>query len=260
MANTGFAPRIVKSSYSYSEADERRIRLELAACYRLIAHFRMTDLIYTHISARLPGPENHYLLNPYGLMFDETTATNLIKMDLDGNLVEDNGWGYNEAGYTIHSAILGGRPDAACALHTHTKAGFAVSCQKEGLLPLNQIALQFYGKVAYHDYEGIALDHGECPRLVADLGDKPTMILRNHGLLTVGRTVPEAFMLMYYLEKACEIQINAQMTGAELIIPSPDVCEHTQAQYGMNEGPEWAVMPWDALVRVIDKIDPSWRN
>ncbi|MEX1109235.1 MAG: class II aldolase/adducin family protein, partial [Dongiaceae bacterium] len=137
MAQSSFSPRIVKSGYSYSEADERRLREELAACYRLIAHFRMTDLIYTHISARLPGPENHYLLNPYGLMYDEVTASNLIKLDLAGNLVEPSEWGINEAGYTIHSAILGGRPDVVCALHTHTKAGFAVSCQKDGLLPLN---------------------------------------------------------------------------------------------------------------------------
>ncbi|MEX2298678.1 MAG: class II aldolase/adducin family protein [Dongiaceae bacterium] len=260
MAQSSFSPRIVKSGYSYSEADERRLREELAACYRLIAHFRMTDLIYTHISARLPGPENHYLLNPYGLMYDEVTASNLIKLDLAGNLVEPSEWGINEAGYTIHSAILGGRPDVVCALHTHTKAGFAVSCQKDGLLPLNQISLQFYGQVAYHNYEGIALDHDECPRLVADLGNKPTMILRNHGLLTVGRTVPEAFMLMYYLEKSCEVQISAQMTGAELIIPSPEVCAHTQAQYGMNEGSEWANQPWDALIRMIDRIDPGYRN
>jgi ribulose-5-phosphate 4-epimerase/fuculose-1-phosphate aldolase len=260
MAQSGFSPRIVKSGYSYSEADERRVREELAACYRLIAHFRMTDLIYTHISARLPGPENHYLLNPYGLMFDEITASSLVKMDLDGNVIEASEWGYNEAGYTIHSAVLGGRPDAGCVLHTHTKAGFAVSCQKDGLLPLNQIALQFYNQVAYHDYEGIALDHDECPRLVADLGDKPVMILRNHGLLTVGRTVPEAFMLMYYLEKACEIQLNAQMAGAELIFPSREVCEHTQAQYGMNEGSDWAIQPWDALIRMIDRIDPGYRN
>jgi ribulose-5-phosphate 4-epimerase/fuculose-1-phosphate aldolase len=260
MASSGFSPRLVKSAYSYSEADERRLREELAACYRLIAHFRMTDLIYTHISARLPGPENHYLLNPYGLMFDEITASSLVKMDLAGNIVEQSAWGYNEAGYTIHSAILGGRPDVVCALHTHTKAGFAVSCQKGGLLPLNQIALQFYGQVAYHDYEGIALDHDECPRLVADLGKKPVMILHNHGLLAVGRTVPEAFMLMYYLEKACEIQLNAQMAGAELIFPSREVCEKTQSQYGMNEGPDWAIQPWDALIRMIDRIDPSYRN
>ena len=165
-------------------AEEWRLRQELAACYRLIAHFRMTDLIFTHISARIPGPEHHFLINPYGLWFDEITASNLVKIDLQGQAVEPSPYSVNPAGFVIHSAIHGARENAQCVLHTHTRAGCAVAAQRDGLLPLNQISMEFYGNVAYHDYEGIALDLDERERLVKDLGDKPVLILRNHGLLT----------------------------------------------------------------------------
>ena len=184
---------------------EWEARVKLAACYRLIAHFRMTDLVYTHISARIPGTE-HFLLNPYGFLFEEVTASNLVRIDIDGRTVEDTPYRVNPAGFTIHSAIHRARPDVNCVLHTHTRAGIAVSCMREGLLPLSQIALQFYGRLAYHDYEGIALDLDERERLERDLGQRKAMILRNHGLLTAGERAG-SLQLMFYLERACEIQI-----------------------------------------------------
>ena len=195
-------------------ATEQRLRQELAACYRLIAHFRMSDLIFTHISLRLPGPEHHFLINPYGLLFDEITASSLVKIDLQGRPVEPSPHPVNPAGFVIHSAIHAAREDAHCVLHTHTRAGCAVAALECGLLPVNQMSMEFYGRVAYHAYEGIALDMDEQQRLVADLGDKPVMILRNHGLLATGGSVAEAFLRMYYLEKACEIQLAAQSAGA----------------------------------------------
>jgi ribulose-5-phosphate 4-epimerase/fuculose-1-phosphate aldolase len=249
-------------------AEEWRLRQELAACYRLIAHFRMTDLIFTHISVRLPGPEHHFLINPYGLFFDEITASSLVKIDLQGKAVEPSPYKVNPAGFVIHSAIHGAREDAQCVLHTHTKAGCAVAAQKDGLLPLNQISMEFYNNVAYHDYEGIALDLDEQARLVADLGNKPVLILRNHGLLTVGKTVQQAFLRMYYLEKACEIQLAAQAGGA-LVIPSAEVCAHTEKQFNdpsrdLSEGQLADVdgydLAWTALLRRLDRIDPSYKE
>jgi ribulose-5-phosphate 4-epimerase/fuculose-1-phosphate aldolase len=256
--------------------EEWRLRRELAACYRLIAHFRMTDLIFTHISLRIPGPDHHFLINPYGLMFDEITASNLVKIDLDGNPVEPSPYPVNPAGFVIHSAIHGARDDAHCVLHTHTKAGCAVAAQKDGLLPLNQISLEFYGNTAYHDYEGIALDLDERERLVKDLGDKPVMILRNHGLLTVGRDAQQAFLRMYYLEKACEIQLAAQAVGTALVLPPKEVCEHTERQFnaptptrkpaaqksadGVLSDPDGYDLSWAALLRLLDRIDPSYKN
>jgi ribulose-5-phosphate 4-epimerase/fuculose-1-phosphate aldolase len=247
---------------------EQQLREQLAACYRLIAHFRMTDLIFTHISVRLPGPEHHFLINPYGLMFDEITASNLVKIDLQGRAVEPSPYPVNPAGFVIHSAIHGAREDAQCVLHTHTRAGCAVAAQACGLLPVNQISMEFYGKVAYHDYEGVALDLSEQQRLVADLGTQPVMILRNHGLLTVGRSVSEAFMRMYYLEKACEIQLAAQ-AGGELLLPPHAVCAHTERQFNdpgrpLEEGqladPDAMQLAWAALLRLLDKVAPGYRD
>jgi ribulose-5-phosphate 4-epimerase/fuculose-1-phosphate aldolase len=250
-------------------AEEWRLRQELAACYRLIAHFRMTDLIFTHISVRLPGPDHHFLINPYGLFFDEITASNLVKIDLSGKALEPSPYSVNPAGFVIHSAIHGARSDAQCVLHTHTKAGCAVAAQQDGLLPLNQISMEFYGNVAYHDYEGIALDLDEQQRLVRDLGDKPVLILRNHGLLTVGETVQQAFLRMYYLEKACEIQLAAQAGGQALVLPSAAVCAHTERQFnepnreinvGQLEDTDGYGLAWTALLRLIDRIDPSYKE
>lgn len=247
---------------------ERQLREELAACYRLIAHFRMSDLIFTHISVRLPGPEHHFLINPYGLMFDEITASSLVKIDLAGHAVELSPYPVNPAGFVIHSAIHSASEDAQCVLHTHTRAGCAVAALECGLLPVNQMSMEFYGKVAYHDYEGVALDMAEQQRLVADLGNKPVMILRNHGLLTVGRSVSEAFMRMYYLEKACEIQLAAQASG-KLVLPPHEVCVHTERQFNdpgrpLGEGqladPDGMQLAWTALLRLLEKVAPGYRD
>ena len=251
------ASAAARGSQRWSPA-EREARIELAACYRLIAQFRMTDLVYTHISARIPGTE-HFLLNPYGLLFEEVTASNLVRIDIDGTIVEDTSYEVNPAGFTIHSAIHRARPDVNCVLHTHTRAGIAVSCMREGLLPLSQISLQFCGRLAYHDYEGIALDLDERDRLARDLGDLKAMILRNHGLLTAGDSVPEAFSLMFYLERACEIQIAALSTGRELIVPSPEVCAKVAGQYDEDDEPS-GTREWRALLRQLDRTDPSYRD
>lgn len=249
-------------------ATEQRLRQELAACYRLIAHFRMSDLIFTHISLRLPGPEHHFLINPYGLLFDEITASSLVKIDLQGRPVEPSPHPVNPAGFVIHSAIHAAREDAHCVLHTHTRAGCAVAALECGLLPVNQMSMEFYGRVAYHAYEGIALDVDEQQRLVADLGDKPVMILRNHGLLATGGSVAEAFLRMYYLEKACEIQLAAQSAG-QVILPPAEVCAHTERQFnapgrGLKQGeltdPDALQLAWAALLRMLERVAPGYQD
>ena len=254
--------RLKDVSTTMTEAEWTQ-RVNLAAAYRLIAYYGWDDLVDTHISARVPGPEHHFLINPYGLMFDEITASNLVKIDLNGQPVGPAAHRVNPAGFVIHSAIHAAREDAQCVLHTHTRAGMAVSCLKEGLLPLNQMALQFYGRVAYHDYEGIAQDLDERARLVADLGDKDVMILRNHGLLSVGRTVREAFLRMYYLERSCEVQVTAQATGAEIVLPSPEVCAYVERQHNGGTGEtaddDWIALAWSALIRTLDREDPTYR-
>jgi ribulose-5-phosphate 4-epimerase/fuculose-1-phosphate aldolase len=242
-----------------SSAAEREARIALAACYRLIAHFGMDDLVFTHISARVPGSSGHFLINPYGMMFHEITASSLVKIDYDGNIIEDTGYPVNKAGFVIHSAVHMARPEVNCVLHTHTRAGIAVSCLAEGLLPINQHSLTFYNRLAYHDYEGIALDLDERMRLVRDLGDKAAMILRNHGLLTVGHTVQEAFSLMFVLEKSCQIQLDLMASGGKLIRLSDHVCQHTADQF-VNSPVSYGDREWPALLRLLDAKDPSYRN
>jgi ribulose-5-phosphate 4-epimerase/fuculose-1-phosphate aldolase len=237
---------------------ERETRVALAACYRLIAHFGMDDLIYTHISARVPERPDCYLINPFGMMFHEITASSLVEVDHDGTIVADTGYPVNTAGVVIHGAVLQARPEVNCVLHTHTRAGVAVSCLKDGLFPINQAALMFHGRLAYHDYEGIALDADERPRLVRDLGDHPAMILRNHGLLTAGRTVPEAFSFMYYLEQCCRIQVDLMATGGALNLLSEDVCRHGAQQFAASPEARGA-REWPALLRLLDAKDPSYR-
>jgi ribulose-5-phosphate 4-epimerase/fuculose-1-phosphate aldolase len=241
-------------------AEELRLRRELAAVYRLVAHFKMTDLIFNHISVRLPGPEHRFLLNPFGLLYEEITASSLVIVGLDGELVTDGPWRVNQAGFVIHSAIHESREDALCVLHTHTKAGCAVAAQASGLLPLNQMSLEFYGRVAYHDYEGIAVSPGEKKRLVADLGDKPVMILRNHGLLTVGRTPGQAFLRMFYLERSCQIQVDALAGGAELILPPPQVCEFTAGQFAGRDDAREPDLAWDAMLRLAERLYPDYKD
>jgi ribulose-5-phosphate 4-epimerase/fuculose-1-phosphate aldolase len=249
------------ASRSQVSAEEWQARVDLAACYRLIAHFGMTDIVDTHISARVPGPDHHFLINPYGWLFHEITASSLVKIDLDGAKVDGDGEEINYAGYVIHSAIHAEREDAGCVLHTHTTAGMAVSAQAEGLLPLTQHALRFYGNLAYHDYEGIALDTDERKRLVADLGMSRAMILRNHGLLTVGRNAPEAFHLMFMLEKSCQSQIQAMSGGAKLVFPNENVRRHTAGQYAdaTKERPAGS-RSWPGLLRLLDKLDDSYKH
>jgi ribulose-5-phosphate 4-epimerase/fuculose-1-phosphate aldolase len=241
--------------------EEWQARVDLAACYRLIAHFGMTDIVDTHISARIPGPEHHFLINPYGWLFHEITASSLVKIDLDGNKVDGDEEEINYAGYVIHSAIHAARDDAHCVLHTHTTAGMAVSAQAEGLLPITQHSLRFYGALAYHDYEGIALDTDERTRLVADLGTHRAMILRNHGLLTTGRTVPEAFHLMYMLEKSCQSQIQAMSGGAKLVFPNENVRRHAAGQYAdfARDRPA-GQRSWAGLLRLLDRQDESYKH
>jgi ribulose-5-phosphate 4-epimerase/fuculose-1-phosphate aldolase len=243
-----------------ADAAEWAVRVNLAACYRLAAHFRMTDLIYTHISARVPGPEPHFLINAYGLLFDEITASSLVKVTLAGEVVEDpTGLGINPAGYLIHGAVHGARHDVGCVIHTHTTAGLAVASQKRGLLPLTQHAMRFTDRLAYHDYEGIALDPDEQQRLVRDLGAHDAMILRNHGLLTCGPTVHDAFDLMMHLERACQAQVAAMAGGAELNLPPPAVARKVAAQFA-RPGRRAPANAWAALLRMLDRIDPGYRE
>jgi ribulose-5-phosphate 4-epimerase/fuculose-1-phosphate aldolase len=239
-------------------------RLHLAAAYRLVAHFGLDDSIFTHISARAPKDEaeHGFLINPFGLRFDEVTASNLVTVDLDGNILRDTyGNGINAAGFTIHSAVHAARPEIDCVLHTHTVAGVAVSSMKEGILPLNQWSLQFFNRVACHDYEGIALDLGERERLVADLGDSKAMILRNHGLLTCGGTVGEAFTLMYNLERTCKAQVALMSSGAELNRLSEDLAEFTAQQYDAatkdRGNPTVPDPEWEAYLRLALKLYPD---
>ena len=239
---------------------EWQTRLDLAACYRLCAHFRMTDLIYTHISARVPGPEHHFLINAYGLMFDEITASSLVKVDIEGNILEDTeALGINPAGFVIHSAIHKARADVQCVIHTHSGAGLAVAAQKAGLLDITQHSMRFHGRVAYHDYEGVALDMDEQQRLQANLGDKFVMILRNHGLLTCGTDIPDAFDNMYYLERACQAQVAALSGGVELLVAPAAVAEKVALQFQRPERGS-RNKHWPAMLRMLDRIDPAYQQ
>lgn len=249
-------------------SDEWQTRTDLAACYRLHAHYGWTDLIYTHISARVPGAEEHFLLNPFGLMFDEVKASNLVKIDIDGNIVEPTPHPIHRAGFVIHSAIHGGRPDAHCVIHAHTRAGMAVSTMKCGLLPLTQHAMLFHGKVAYHDSEGLANNLDERSRLVADMGDKPVMILRNHGTLVAGQTIGQAFAMMWHLEMAMQAQVDALASGQELTMPTQALADRISAAAFKTPGTRrsdgtispMGYLEWPALLRMLDRKDASYRE
>lgn len=248
-----------------TQPPEDNQRRDLAVAYRLIAHFQLDDSIFTHISARAPKDEGDeaFLINPFGLRFDEVTADNLVTVDLEGQILRDSyGAGINAAGFTIHSAIHAARPDAGCVVHTHTVAGVAISSMEEGVLPLNQWSLQFYNRLAYHDYEGIALDLAERERLVADLGDAKAMILRNHGLLVVGATVGEAFTLMYNLERTCRAQLAILSASGGTPRPvTPELAEFTARQYeqmtAFRSDPTRKDPEWEAYVRLALKRYPD---
>ncbi len=239
---------------------ERQARLDGAACYRLVAHFGMSDLVYNHITVRVPGTET-FLINPYGWLYEEITASSLILIDLDGRIVRNPhaDLGINLAGYVIHSAVHAARADVGCVIHTHTRAGMAVSAMRCGLLPLTQTAMRCM-PVAVHDYEGPAVDTDERARLVADLGQANAAILRNHGLLAAGPSAAEAFNLMYWLEMACRAQVDAMAARTELTMPPDDVVAHAVHLYQPGTRRPFGLMEWPAMLRLLDRRDPSWRQ
>jgi ribulose-5-phosphate 4-epimerase/fuculose-1-phosphate aldolase len=241
-----------------SEA-EWQTRVDLAACYRLMPLFGMSDLVYNHITARVPGVEERLLINPYGFMYEEITASSLVTIDLAGNVLfnASRDYGINQAGYVIHSAVHAAREDVQCVIHTHSRAGMAVSALKCGLLPLTQTAMRF-GSVAYHDYESVAIDIDEQKRLVHDLGANEVMILRNHGLLSVGCDIPQAFNAMYWLEMACRAQVDAMACNTELNLPAPAIIEKTAHLYKPQTRRPFGVMEWPAMLRYLDRRDPSY--
>lgn len=238
---------------------ERQTRIDLAAAYRLAALNGWDDLIYTHISASVPGEPGHFLINPFGLAFDEVRASNLVKIDIAGNVVGASEHPVNATGFALHAAVHAARDDAFCVMHLHNTAGVAVSAQPAGLLPASQHALRFYGQLAYHDYEGLAFTPVEGERLVAHLGNRPAMLLRNHGTLTLGRTVAEAYVLMATLLKACEIQLQAQACGTALVVPDAAVAARTAGQL-LDGGAIEGVLEWPALLRKLDRIDRGYRD
>lgn len=240
--------------------EEWQVRTDLAACYRAIALYGWDDLVFTHVSARVPGAEDHFLINAYGLMFEEITASSLVKVDLNGDKVIESPFDINPAGFVIHSAVHEARHDAGCVLHTHTKAGIAVSAQADGLLPISQVSLFPYATLGYHSYEGVALNDDEKPRLVADLGNNNALILRNHGLLTTGATIADAFLMMYVLETACQIQVMAQSSGGELIqVPTP-IVQGIKAQAEQVTKGLGGALIWPGLLRKLDRRDTSFRD
>lgn len=238
---------------------EWQLRVDLAACYRLVAVYGWTDLIFTHISARVPGPEHHFLINPYGLMFDEITASSLVKVDRNGNKVIESPFPVNPAGFVIHSAVHAAREDIQCVLHTHTRAGVAVSAQKCGVLPISQQSTFVLASLAYHDYEGVAFREEEKPRLQADLGDRTFLMLRNHGLLTVGRTIADAFLSMYIFESACQIQLSAQ-AGGELTPVHPQIVSGVAQAMKVQTDGLGAAFVWPSLLRKLERIDAGYRH
>jgi ribulose-5-phosphate 4-epimerase/fuculose-1-phosphate aldolase len=240
--------------------EEWAVRVDLAACYRLIAMYGWDDLVFTHISARVPGPDEHFLINAYGMLFEEMTASSMVKVDLAGEKVLDSPHPVNPAGFVIHSAVHEARPDVGCVLHTHTRAGVAVSAQAEGLMPISQVSLFPYASLGYHDYEGVALNDDEKPRLVADLGNNNALILRNHGLLTTGATIADAFLNMYALETACQTQIMAQSSGGELVLVPQPIVEGILAQAELVTKGLMGQLAWPGLLRKLDRRDPSFRD
>lgn len=239
--------------------EEWQLRVDLAAAYRLVVVHGWSDLVFTHISARIPGPEHHFLINPYGLMFDEITASSLIKVDQQCNKLSESPFPVNPAGFTIHSCIHDGRPDVGCVLHTHSRAGVAVSAQKCGLLPISQQSTFVLPQLAYHDYEGVALRPDEQPRLQADLGQANCLMLRNHGLATLGPSVADAFLAMYQFESACAIQLSAQ-AGGELIHVNPQIMQNMPAVIQAVTKGQGAGIVWPALLRKLDRLDPSYKS
>lgn len=239
--------------------EEWQLRVDLAAAYRLVAAYGWSDLVFTHISARIPGPEHHFLINPYGLMFDEITASSLVKVDQQCNKLIDSPFPVNPAGFVIHSAVHEAREDVQCVLHTHTRAGVAVSAQKAGVLPISQQSTFVLASLAYHEYEGVAFRDEEKPRLQKDLGDASFLMLRNHGLLTVGKTIADAFLAMYTFENTCQIQVAAQ-AGGELTQVNPLILQGVSQAMKVQTGGLGGAFVWPSLIRKLDRLDPSYRT
>jgi ribulose-5-phosphate 4-epimerase/fuculose-1-phosphate aldolase len=239
--------------------EEWQLRCDLAACYRLVAHYGWSDLVFTHISARIPGPEHHFLINPYGLMFDEITASSLVKVDQNCNKVIESPFPVNPAGFVIHSAVHEAREDVQCVLHTHTRAGVAVSAQKGGVLPISQQSTFVLAALGYHGYQGVAFRPEEKPSLQADLGANTFLMLRNHGLLTVGKTIADAFLSMYVFESACQIQLSAQ-AGGELVQVDPRIVAGTAEAMRVQTGGLGGAFVWPALLRKLERLDPNYKT
>ena len=244
-----------------SEA-EWQVRVDLAACYRLVAKYGMSDLIYNHITAKVPGSDGHFLINPFGLLYTEITASCFYTLDWDGNIVRqpDSEFSINRAGYLIHSAIHNARKDLTCVMHTHTRAGMAVSAMKEGLLPLTQTSMRFYNAIGYHDYEVPTADVSERERIAEDLGPHSALVLRNHGLIACGKSVQDTWNLMYWLETACKVQVDVLSGGATPNLPSPELASRMAERYKPDGGINFAPMEWPALLRQLDRDDPSYRT
>lgn len=241
-------------------AAEWQMRVDLAACYRLVAAFGWSDLVFTHITARVPGGGHEFLINPYGMMFDEITASSLVKIDMHGNKLDDSPFPVNPAGFTIHSAIHAAREDAICVLHTHSLNGAAVAAQEAGVLPISQPSIFVLNSLAYHDYEGLALNDEEKPRLVADFGDRTFLMLRNHGLLTVGPSVADAFLSMYLFEAACTIQVRAMAGGTGLRPIAQPIIDNAMTQAKQVTNAQYGSLAWPALLRKLERNDPGYRS
>jgi ribulose-5-phosphate 4-epimerase/fuculose-1-phosphate aldolase len=253
-------PKISPSIRDQVSKEEWDTRVNLAAAYRLVALYGWDDLVFTHISARIPGPEHHFLINPYGWLFEEITASSLVKVDLQGRKVMNSPYDINPAGFTIHSAVHAAREDAQCVMHIHSLNGVAVSAQKNGVLPISQQSLFVLSSLAYHDYEGVALNEDEKPRLVRDMGDKNFLMLRNHGLLTVGATTADAFLFMYLFEASCMIQVRAQAGGSELIPIAKPILDGIQMAAKQVTRGLGGALAWPGLLRKLDRMDRSFRE
>jgi len=250
---------LIPSLKNQVSPEEWQLRTDLAACYRLVALYGWSDLVFTHISVRIPGPEHHFLINPYGLMFDEITASSLIKVDKQCNKVIESAFPVNPAGFVIHSAVHAAREDVQCVIHTHTRAGVAVSAQKCGILPISQQSTFVLASLAYHDYEGVAFRDDEKPRLQADMGKANFLMLRNHGLLTAGKSIADAFLSMYTFESACQIQLAAQ-AGGELVQVHPEIVKGVAEAMRVQTGGLGGAFVWPSLIRKLNRIDESYAS
>lgn len=243
-----------------STTDEWQIRVDLAACYRLIARYGWDDLVFTHVSAKIPGPGERFLINPFGMLFEEITASSLVVVDLSGQVIGESAWPVNPAGFVIHSAVHAARPEVQCVLHTHTVDGVAVSAQAGGVLPISQQSLFVLASLGYHTYEGVALNDDEKPRLVRDLGANTFLMLRNHGLLTVGASIADAFLAMYVFQSACAIQVRAQAGGGELVPIEEKILAGARAQAGQVTRGLGGELAWPGLLRKLDRLDAGYRQ